>query len=66
MKSVGELSFWPAGRDAFSSGEGGWLPHHGAATTVTEALWLEACDVDIIIAQGHEAGGHRGTFLTHT
>jgi nitronate monooxygenase len=35
-----------------------------SATTVTEALWLEACDVDIIIAQGYEAGGHRGTFLT--
>ena len=36
-----------------------------SATTVTEALWLEASDVDIIIAQGYEAGGHRGTFLTH-
>jgi nitronate monooxygenase len=33
------------------------------ATTVAEALWLETCGVDIIIAQGYEAGGHRGTFL---
>src|SRR5206468_3948700 len=30
------------------------------ATTVDEALWLEAHGVDAIIAQGCEAGGHRG------
>jgi nitronate monooxygenase len=35
-----------------------------SATTVEEALWLEARGVDAIIAQGAEAGGHRGTFLT--
>jgi len=34
-----------------------------SATTVEEALWLEARGVDAIIAQGSEAGGHRGTFL---
>ena len=34
------------------------------ATTVEEALWLEANGADIIIAQGLEAGGHRGMFLT--
>src|SRR3954454_7663684 len=34
------------------------------ATTVEEALWLEARGVDAIIAQGVEAGGHRGTFLS--
>ena len=33
-----------------------------SATTVREALWLEAQGVDAIIAQGTEAGGHRGTF----
>jgi nitronate monooxygenase len=33
------------------------------ATTVAEAVWLQARGVDIIIAQGYEAGGHRGTFL---
>lgn len=42
---------------------------HGAkilasATTVEEALWLEARGADAIIAQGLEAGGHRGIFLT--
>jgi nitronate monooxygenase len=35
-----------------------------SATTVDEALWLEAHGVDAIIAQGVEAGGHRGMFLT--
>jgi nitronate monooxygenase len=35
-----------------------------SATTVDEALWLEARGVDAIIAQGFEAGGHRGLFLT--
>lgn len=34
-----------------------------SATTVDEALWLEARGVDAIIAQGLEAGGHRGHFL---
>ena len=35
-----------------------------SATTVDEARWLEARGVDAIIAQGVEAGGHRGMFLT--
>jgi nitronate monooxygenase len=35
------------------------------ATTVEEALWLEEYGVDVIIAQGLEAGGHRGMFLSH-
>lgn len=35
-----------------------------SATTVEEALWLEARGVDAVIAQGFEAGGHRGNFLT--
>lgn len=35
-----------------------------SATTVEEALWLEAHGCDAIIAQGVEAGGHRGMFLT--
>jgi nitronate monooxygenase len=34
-----------------------------SATTVQEAVWLEARGVDAIIAQGCEAGGHRATFL---
>jgi nitronate monooxygenase len=34
-----------------------------SATTVDEARWLEAHGVDAVIAQGLEAGGHRGMFL---
>ncbi len=36
-----------------------------SATTLDEALWLEAHGVDAIIAQGLEAGGHRGMFLSN-
>jgi len=36
----------------------------GSATTVDEARWLEAHGADVIVAQGVEAGGHRGMFLT--
>jgi nitronate monooxygenase len=36
----------------------------GCATTVDEARWLEARGADAVIAQGLEAGGHRGNFLT--
>ena len=35
-----------------------------SATTVKEAIWLEEHGADVIIAQGAEAGGHRGMFLT--
>lgn len=35
-----------------------------SATTVQEAQWLQARGVDAVIAQGLEAGGHRGMFLT--
>jgi nitronate monooxygenase len=36
----------------------------GSATIVREAIWLEENGADAIIAQGAEAGGHRGMFLT--
>ncbi|MEZ5632757.1 MAG: nitronate monooxygenase [Burkholderiaceae bacterium] len=35
-----------------------------SATTVDEARWLETQGVDAVIAQGVEAGGHRGIFQT--
>ena len=34
-----------------------------SATTVAEAIWLEQNGCDAVIAQGFEAGGHRGLFL---
>lgn len=36
----------------------------GCATTVAEARWLAERGVDAIVAQGFEAGGHRGLFLS--
>lgn len=35
-----------------------------SATSVEEARWLAERGVDVVIAQGLEAGGHRGHFLT--
>ncbi|QPF82215.1 nitronate monooxygenase [Bradyrhizobium genosp. L] len=35
-----------------------------SATTVKEAIWLEETGADVVIAQGADAGGHRGMFLT--
>jgi nitronate monooxygenase len=35
-----------------------------SATTAKEARWLEERGVDAVIAQGYEAGGHRGMFLS--
>ena len=35
-----------------------------SATTVDEAVWLQDHGCDAVIAQGVEAGGHRGMFLT--
>ena len=35
-----------------------------SATTVAEARWLVEHGADAVIAQGYEAGGHRGMFLT--
>jgi nitronate monooxygenase len=43
-----------AGVDAFTI---------GTATTVDEAVELERAGVGAVVAQGYEAGGHRGTFL---
>jgi nitronate monooxygenase len=37
---------------------------YSSATTVAEARWLEARGIDAVIAQGAEAGGHRGMFLS--
>lgn len=35
----------------------------GTATSVEEAIALERAGVDAVVAQGAEAGGHRGSFL---
>jgi nitronate monooxygenase len=35
-----------------------------SATVAEEAVWLERHGADVVIAQGYEAGGHRGMFLS--
>lgn len=35
-----------------------------SATTKQEGVWLEKNGADVVIAQGFEAGGHRGMFMT--
>jgi nitronate monooxygenase len=40
------------------------VPIIASATTVQEALWLQSRGVTAVIAQGLEAGGHRGMFLS--
>jgi nitronate monooxygenase len=48
---------------AAAAGLGPWSVIMGTATTVDEAVALEQAGVDVIVAQGAEAGGHRGGFL---
>jgi len=37
----------------------------GTATTVDEAVALQAAGVDLIVASGSDAGGHRGSWVDH-
>jgi nitronate monooxygenase len=65
--------FWPAvvsfhfglpSEDLLARVKGWGAKVISTATTVEEARWLEARGVDAVIAQGLEAGGHRGHFLS--
>lgn len=38
----------------------------GTATTLEEAQAIEQADLDIVVLQGAEAGGHRGSFTTNS
>jgi nitronate monooxygenase len=51
----------PAGAIAAIKARGMFLM--GTATNVAEAVALERAGVDAVVAQGSEAGGHRGTFV---
>jgi nitronate monooxygenase len=50
-------------RDAMSRLKARGIVILGTATTVEEARQLEQAGVDAVVAQGLEAGAHRGTFL---
>jgi nitronate monooxygenase len=50
-------------RDAMSRLKSRGIAVLGTATTVEEARHVEQAGVDAVVAQGSEAGAHRGTFL---
>jgi nitronate monooxygenase len=50
-------------RDAVDSIHEAGIVVLASATTVAEARYLEEHGVDAVVAQGAEAGGHRGSFL---
>lgn len=50
--------------DAVAAAKGRGMLLAGTATTVEEAVALERLGVDMVVVQGSEAGGHRGTFAT--
>lgn len=60
---VFSFTFGVPDRDAMSRLKSRGIVILGTATTVGEARRLEQAGVDAIVAQGAEAGAHRGTFL---
>ncbi len=60
--SVFSFTFGIPPSDAIAHIKRRWLYLMGTATTVEEAIELERAEVDAIVAQGSEAGAHRGTF----
>jgi nitronate monooxygenase len=48
--------------DAITAAKSRGMAVLGTATTVAEAVALERAGVDAVVAQGSEAGGHRGSF----
>lgn len=61
--SVFSVTFGLPPADAVAAAKARGLRVMGTATTVAEAVALERAGVDAVIAQGGEAGGHRGSFL---
>jgi len=61
--AVFSFTFGSLSRDRVSALKAAGIVVVGTATTVAEAERLEADGVDAIVAQGAEAGAHRGTFL---
>jgi nitronate monooxygenase len=60
--SVFSFTFGPLPKEAMQALKQKKLFVMGTATTVNEAIELEKSGVDAVVAQGSEAGGHRGTF----
>ena len=60
---VVSFHFGLPGDDALAACREAGITVLGSATTVAEARDLEARGVDAVVAQGAEAGGHRGSYL---
>ena len=60
---VFSFTFGVPGEEHLGALRGAGIVTAGTATTVREAVAVEAAGVDAVTAQGAEAGGHRGTFL---
>ncbi len=65
MPSVVSFHFGLPAPDLLARVKGWGSAVFASATTVEEARWLEEHGADAVIAQGLEAGGHRGHFLPH-
>jgi nitronate monooxygenase len=61
---VVSFHFGLPGKNLLARAKGTGAKILSSATSVDEARWLEDQGCDAIIAQGYEAGGHRGVFLT--
>ncbi len=60
--AVFSFAFAPVPRDAIVAAKARGMLVAGTATTVEEAMALVEIGVDAVVAQGSEAGGHRGSF----
>ena len=60
--AVFSFAFAPVSRDAIEAAKARGMTVFGTATTVAEAVVLVDLGVDGVVAQGSEAGGHRGSF----
>jgi nitronate monooxygenase len=63
LPPIFSFTFGIPDRDAMSRLKARGIVILGTATTVEEARQLEQAGVDAVVAQGSEAGAHRGTFL---
>jgi len=60
--AVFSVTFGIPPADAIQAAKARGMLFVGTATTVEEAVALERAGADAVVAQGSEAGGHRGTF----
>lgn len=62
--SVFSFTFGALPQDILTKMKNAGITLIGTATTVEEGIYLENSGVDLVVAQGWEAGGHRATFMS--